>query len=88
MGTHVNMGGGCITCNYDGYHKYRTTIGDHAFIGCNTNLVAPVTVMDGAFTAAGSTINQNVEAEALAIARAKQVNKKGWAVEHKKRNQD
>lgn len=88
MGAHVNMGGGCITCNYNGYHKYRTTIGDHAFIGCNTNLVAPVTVMDGAFTAAGSTIDQNVEADALAIARAKQVNKKGWAVEHKKRNQD
>lgn len=88
MGSYVNMGGGCITVNYNGYHKYRTTIEDNAFIGCNTNLVAPVTIKNGAFTAAGSTIYSNVESNSLAIARARQVNKDGWALEHKKQNQD
>ena len=75
----VNFGCGTVTVNYDGKHKFRTVIGDHAFIGCNTNLVAPVTVGEGAFTAAGSTITDEVPADDLAIARARQVNKKGWA---------
>ena len=79
VGEAVNFGCGCVTVNYDGQKKHRTTIGDHAFIGCNTNLVAPVTVEDFGYTAAGSTITQNVPKKALAIARARQYNKEGWA---------
>ena len=79
VGSHCNFGCGSITCNYDGNHKYRTTVGDNVFIGCNTNLVAPVTVESGAFTAAGSTITSTVPADALAVARARQVHKEGWA---------
>lgn len=83
VGAHCNFGCGSITCNYDGNHKYRTTVGDNVFIGCNTNLVAPVTVEDGAFTAAGSTITSTVPADALAVARARQVHKEGWAKRHR-----
>lgn len=83
VGEHCNFGCGSITCNYDGNHKYRTTVGDNVFIGCNTNLVAPVTVEDGAFTAAGSTITSTVPADALAVARARQVHKPGWAKRHR-----
>lgn len=78
VGERVNFGCGTVTVNYDGKNKFLTKIGDDAFIGCNTNLVAPVTVGNGAFTAAGSTITDNVPDENLAIARAKQVNKTGW----------
>ena len=78
VGARVNFGCGCVTVNYDGKAKHRTTIGDNAFIGCNTNLIAPVTVAENAYTAAGSTITQDVPAEALGIARARQVNKEGW----------
>lgn len=63
--------------------KHRTTIGNDAFIGCNTNLIAPVTVGDGAYTAAGSTITDDIPSMALAIARARQTNKKDWAARHK-----
>lgn len=83
VGAHCNFGCGSITCNYDGNHKYRTTVGDNVFIGCNTNLVAPVTVEDGAFTAAGSTITSTVPADALAVARSRQVHKEGWAKRHR-----
>ena len=65
--------------------KYRTTIGDNAFIGCNTNLVAPVKVGDGAYTAAGSTITDDVPADSLAIARSVQVVKKQWAAKRRRR---
>ena len=78
VGCRVNFGCGTVVVNYDGVKKHRTTIGDDCFIGCNTNLVAPVTVEDRAYTAAGSTITERVEAGSLAIARAKQVNKAGW----------
>lgn len=78
VGARCNFGCGSITCNYDGQNKHRTTVGDDVFIGCNTNLVAPVTVQSGAFTAAGSTITDTVPADALAIARARQVNREGW----------
>lgn len=78
VGKNVNFGCGTVVVNYDGIHKHRTTIGDDVFIGCNTNLVSPVTVNDGAFTAAGSTITDEVPKNALAIARAKQVNKENW----------
>ncbi len=86
IGARVNMGGGCITVNYDGFRKFRTTIGDDAFIGCNTNLIAPVTVHDRAFVAAGSTIYEEVSEDALAIARARQVEKEGWAVRYREKN--
>lgn len=78
VGKRVNFGCGTVTVNYSGKAKYRTTIGDDVFIGCNTNLVAPVTVGDGAYTAAGSTITDDVPENALGIARARQVNKLGW----------
>ncbi len=69
VGRHVNFGCGTVTSNYDGANKYRTTIGDEAFIGCNTNLIAPVTVGNGAYTAAGTTVTKNVPDDALAIER-------------------
>ena len=76
---YCNFGCGTVTCNYDGKDKFRTTIGDYCFIGCNTNLVAPVKVGDGAYTAAGSTITKDVPAQALGIARERQTNLEGWA---------
>lgn len=78
VGARVNFGCGTVTVNYSGKAKYRTTIGDDVFIGCNTNLVAPVRVDDGAYTAAGSTITEDVPKKALGIARARQVNKINW----------
>jgi len=78
VGQKVNFGCGTVTVNYDGVKKFRTVIGDHAFIGCNTNLVAPVEVGEGAYTAAGSTITEDVPAESLAIARSRQEVKKNW----------
>ena len=86
VGANVNFGCGTVTCNYDGSKKYRTKIGDNAFIGCNTNLVAPVEVAHNAFTAAGSTITSDVPADSLAIARANQVNKYGWVNSRKEKN--
>lgn len=85
VGTHVNFGCGTVTVNYDGNTKFRTTIGDDAFIGCNTNLVAPVKVGDGAYTAAGSTITDDVPADSLAIARSAQVVKRQWAAKRKQK---
>ncbi|MBC8570562.1 bifunctional UDP-N-acetylglucosamine diphosphorylase/glucosamine-1-phosphate N-acetyltransferase GlmU [Zongyangia hominis] len=79
VGKGVNFGCGCVTVNYDGRVKSRTTVGDHAFIGCNTNLIAPVKVGDGAYTAAGSTITEDVPDGAMAIARSRQENKAGYA---------
>ena len=79
VGKRVNFGCGTVTTNYDGVKKYRCTIGDDVFLGCNTNLIAPVSVGDGAYTAAGSTITEDVPAGALAVARARQENKSGWA---------
>lgn len=78
VGKGVNFGCGTVTVNYDGQKKYRTKIGDHAFIGCNTNLVAPVTIEEGGYTAAGSTITDTVPENSLAIARARQIVKKQW----------
>ena len=79
VGKYCNFGCGTVTCNYDGKDKFRTQIGDYCFIGCNTNLVAPVKVGDGAYTAAGSTITKDVPAQALGIARERQTNLDGWA---------
>ena len=78
VGSNVNFGCGTVTVNYDGTKKHRTVIGNNVFIGCNANLVAPVKIDDNAFIAAGSTITDDVESDALAIARARQVVKSGW----------
>lgn len=78
LGKHVNFGCGTVTVNFDGKNKHRCTIDDHAFIGCNTNLVAPVHIGERAFTAAGSTITKDVPARALSVARAKQKNIEEW----------
>ena len=83
VGRNVNFGCGTVTVNYDRAKKFRTIIEDDAFIGCNTNLVAPVTVGRGAYTGAGSTITDNVPSGALAVARARQTNKREWANRHK-----
>jgi bifunctional UDP-N-acetylglucosamine pyrophosphorylase/glucosamine-1-phosphate N-acetyltransferase len=79
IGTAVNIGAGTITCNSDGSTKHPTTINDNAYIGAHNALVAPVTIGDGAFTAAGSTITHDVPAQSLAIARSRQINKEGYA---------
>jgi bifunctional UDP-N-acetylglucosamine pyrophosphorylase/glucosamine-1-phosphate N-acetyltransferase len=78
IGDKVNIGAGTITCNYDGQKKHRTSIGDGAFVGSNSTLIAPVEIGDGAYIAAGSVINQKVPAKALGVGRARQVNKEGW----------
>ncbi|MDA1742297.1 bifunctional UDP-N-acetylglucosamine diphosphorylase/glucosamine-1-phosphate N-acetyltransferase GlmU [Bacillus cereus] len=78
IGEDVNLGCGSITVNYDGKNKFKTVIGNGVFIGCNSNLVAPVTVEDGAYVAAGSTITENVPSKALSVARARQVNKEDY----------
>jgi bifunctional UDP-N-acetylglucosamine pyrophosphorylase / glucosamine-1-phosphate N-acetyltransferase len=79
IGSETNVGAGTITCNYDGVNKNPTAIGRRVFIGSDTALVAPVKVGDGAYIGAGSTITENIPADALAIARGRQVNKPGWA---------
>ncbi len=79
VGAGSNIGAGTIFCNYDGFDKSRTVIGEGAFIGSNTLLVAPVTVGDRAFTGTGSVITEDVEADALALGRARQTSKPGWA---------
>ena len=78
IGEKCNIGCGTITCNYDGLHKSKTIIGNHSFVGSNTNLVAPVTLGNETFIAAGSTITENVPDYALAIARQRQINKEEW----------
>jgi len=83
IGENVNIGCGAITVNYDGVTKQRTVVEDGAFIGCSTNLIAPVTVGKGAYTAAGSTINKDVPSDALGIARCRQENKENWATKRK-----
>ena len=87
VGKYCNFGCGTVTVNYDGKKKTRTTVRDHAFIGCNSNLIAPVTVGEYSYIAAGSTITDDVPDGALSIARARQVDKEGW-VERKKPYKD
>jgi bifunctional UDP-N-acetylglucosamine pyrophosphorylase/glucosamine-1-phosphate N-acetyltransferase len=79
IGADANIGAGTITCNYDGFLKYRTTIGAGAFIGSNSALVAPVSVGDGAIVGAGSVITKDVAGDALAVARGRQQEHEGWA---------
>ena len=83
VGPRTNIGAGTITCNYDGTTKHPTIIGAGTFVGSDVTLVAPVTVGDGAFVAAGSTITEDVPADALALGRARQVVKPGWAKERR-----
>lgn len=86
IGAGTNIGAGTITCNYDGKHKNQTIIADNVFVGSNSTLIAPVTISEGAYVAAGSTITRNVEQDALAVGRAVQVDKPGWA--KRRRNRD
>ena len=79
IGKGVNIGAGTITCNYDGFHKHQTVIEDDVFIGSDTQLIAPVRIGRGAVVAAGSSVTQEVPADALAIARSLQVNRPRWA---------
>jgi bifunctional UDP-N-acetylglucosamine pyrophosphorylase/glucosamine-1-phosphate N-acetyltransferase len=85
IGPGVNIGAGTITCNYDGVTKSPTRIEAGAFVGSDTTLVAPVTVGEGAYVAAGSTITEDVPRDALALARARQVTKPGWAARRRER---
>jgi bifunctional UDP-N-acetylglucosamine pyrophosphorylase/glucosamine-1-phosphate N-acetyltransferase len=83
IGANVNIGAGAITCNYDGVHKHLTTIGDGAFVGSDSTLVAPITVGAGSYIAAGSSITEDVPEGALALGRARQVTKSGWVAKKK-----
>ncbi|MEZ0232607.1 MAG: DapH/DapD/GlmU-related protein, partial [Methylophilaceae bacterium] len=78
VGKSVNIGAGVITCNYDGVNKSRTVIGDHAFIGSDSQLIAPVTIGAGATIGAGSTVSKDAPAEQLTVARARQVTINNW----------
>lgn len=91
VGDHSNIGAGTITCNYDGFDKHKTNIGDGVFVGSNSTLVAPLSIADGAYVAAGSVITDNIPADALAVARNRPIIREGWAASYrneknKKRN--
>jgi bifunctional UDP-N-acetylglucosamine pyrophosphorylase / glucosamine-1-phosphate N-acetyltransferase len=88
VGPDANLGAGTITCNYDGITKHETTIGAGAFVGTHASLVAPLTVGDGAYVAAGSVITRDVPAGALAVGRARQENREGWAARKQRRGKD
>lgn len=85
VGENSNIGCGFITCNYDGVNKHKTTIGKNCFIGSDNQAIAPINIGDGAYTASGSTLNQDIPSDAFAIARAKQVNKAGMAKKFQKK---
>ena len=87
VGAGVNIGAGTITCNYDGVNKYKTLIGNRVFIGSDSALVAPVVIGEGAYVAAGSIITDDVPPDALALGRARQVNKEGWAKNRRARQE-
>ncbi|MEM9619310.1 MAG: bifunctional UDP-N-acetylglucosamine diphosphorylase/glucosamine-1-phosphate N-acetyltransferase GlmU [Pseudomonadota bacterium] len=88
IGANANIGAGTITCNYDGYGKHKTTIGERAFIGSNSSLVAPVKIGDGAYVGSGSVITKDVDKDDLAVARGRQAAIKGWAARFRKAHQD
>jgi bifunctional UDP-N-acetylglucosamine pyrophosphorylase / glucosamine-1-phosphate N-acetyltransferase len=86
IGERVNVGAGAITCNYDGFKKHETRIGDDAFVGTNASLVAPITIGDGAYIGAGSTITKDVPPDALAVERSQQTVKDEWAARWRTRH--
>jgi bifunctional UDP-N-acetylglucosamine pyrophosphorylase/glucosamine-1-phosphate N-acetyltransferase len=85
IGARANIGAGTITCNFDGFAKHRTEIGAGAFVGSNSSLVAPVKIGDGAYIGSGSVISKDVEADALALSRAPQEERQGWAARVRER---
>src|SRR6202011_3000325 len=85
VGVRTNIGAGTITCNYDGFTKSRTTIGDGVFVGSNSTLVAPITLSNGVIIAAGSVITHDVSEDSGAFGRARQENKEGWAAQWRKK---
>jgi bifunctional UDP-N-acetylglucosamine pyrophosphorylase/glucosamine-1-phosphate N-acetyltransferase len=87
VGARANLGAGTITCNYDGFAKYKTVIGEDAFIGSDTALVAPVKVGAGAYTGTGSVITKDVPDGALGVARGRQSNLEGWADKNREKKQ-
>ena len=88
IGEASNIGAGTITCNYDGVNKHRTQIGKGVFVGSDTNLVAPISIGDGAYIGAGSCITKDVPADALAISRSRQITKPGWAAARRARREN
>ncbi|PYM20621.1 MAG: bifunctional UDP-N-acetylglucosamine diphosphorylase/glucosamine-1-phosphate N-acetyltransferase GlmU [Candidatus Rokuibacteriota bacterium] len=86
VGERVNVGAGAITCNYDGFRKHDTTIGDDAFVGTNVNMVAPITIGEGSYIGAGSTVTKDVPADALVVERAQPIAKDGWAARWRARH--
>ena len=88
IGARSNIGAGTIVCNYDGVSKHKTQIGEGVFVGSNSTLVAPVTIADGAYIGAASCITRDVPADALAVGRARQVTKEGWAAARRRRRMD
>ena len=85
VGDHCNFGCGTVTCNYDGFKKFRTTIGSNVFVGCNTNFVPPVTVGDGAYIAAATTVTEDIPGDAMALGRQRQTVKPGWAAANREK---
>lgn len=88
VGEGTNIGAGVITCNYDGVHKHKTVIGKRVFVGSDSTLVAPIAIQDGAYIGAGSCITREVPADALAVGRARQVTKEGWAAARRNRQSE
>ncbi len=86
LGKNVNVGAGTITCNYDGFHKFQTILEDGVFIGSDTQLVAPVTVGQGAYVGAGTTVTKDVKPDSLVISRVHQKEISGWAIKHRQKN--
>ena len=78
LGKHINVGCGCVFVNYDGINKHHTNVGDYSFIGSASNMIAPLEIADHAYVAAGSTVTDDIQAHDMAIARGRQVNKKGY----------
>ena len=85
VGDNCNFGCGTVTCNYDGFQKHRTTIGNNVFVGCNTNFVPPVKIGDGAFIAAATTVTADIPDDAMVIGRSRQQVKEGWAAANREK---
>ena len=88
LGKNVNIGCGVITCNYDGFKKHRTTIGNDVFVGSDSQLIAPINLGDNAYVAAGTTVSKDIPEDALAIGRTEQINKENFVKKFKARKQN